>query len=270
MSENQPWMLFPDNPALSVFVLAIVALVFLYAARRPMHELLRALGALLGGPLRLGARWLVTTAEQMKQRNRAVLLAHGRHEVGQRIEREFERLGAVVRRDLQGYPTLQRKLLDEITRIEEDYKKCGEVPPPPPDWVEAVTAMAEVKTGNEIVQRILEEIKTSIGKIHDKAIGEYRKSYESRHKILESFMPFWRSVDRNIAEVNKKLGDLQESAKGVDALMAKYEAINAKTDKAQHALTVSAFTQFAIALLVMAVAAGGAFINYKLIALPMS
>ena len=270
MSENQPWMLFPDNPALSVFVLAIVALVFLYAARRPMHELLRALGALLGGPLRLGARWLVTTAEQMKERNRAVLLAHGRHEVGQRIEREFERLGAVVRRDLQGYPTLQRKLLDEITRIEEDYKKCGEVPPPPPDWVEAVTAMAEVKTGGEIVQRILEEIKTSIGRIHDKAISEYRKSYESRHKILESFMPFWRSVDRNIAEVNKKLGDLQESAKGVDALMAKYEAISAKTDKAQHALTVSAFTQFAIALLVMAVAAGGAFINYKLIALPMS
>ena len=271
MSENQPWMLFPDNPALSIFVLGIVALVFLYAARRPVHELLRALGALLGGPLRLGARWLVTTAEQMKERNRAVLLAHGRHEVGQRIEREFERLGAVVRRDLQGYPTLQRKLLDEITRIEEDYKKCGEVPPPPPDWVEAVTAMAEVKTGGgELVQRILEEIKTSITKIHDKAIGEYRKSYESRHKILEGFMPFWRSVDRNIAEVNKKLGDLQESAKGVDALMAKYEAINAKTDKAEHALTVSAFTQFAISFLVMTVAAGGAFINYKLIALPMS
>jgi hypothetical protein len=145
------------------------------------------------------------------------------------------------------------------------------VPPPPPDWVEAVTAMANVKTGgSEMVQRILEEIKASIAKIHDKAIGEYRRSYETRHKILESFMPFWRSVDRNIAEVNKKLGDLQESAKGVDGLMAKYEAINAKTDKAEHALTVSAFTQFAIALLVMAVAAGGAFINYKLIALPMS
>src|SRR2546430_1182361 len=52
--------------------------------------------------------------------------------------------------------------------------------------------------------------------------------------------------------------------------MAKYEQINAGTDKAQHALTVSAFTQFAIALFVVAVAAGGAFINFKLIALPMS
>jgi hypothetical protein len=268
---TQSWMLWPDNPALSIFVVAVVAMVFLYAARRPMHDLIRALGALIGGPLRLGARWLVTTAAEMKERNRAVLLAHGRQEAGQRIEREFERLSAVVKRDLQGYPTLQRKLLDEITRIEEDYRKCGEVPPPPPDWVEAVTAMANVKTGgSEMVQRILEEIKGSITKIHDRAIGEYRRSYETRHRILEGFMPFWRSVDRTLTEVNKKLADLQESAKAVDGQMAKYESINAKTDKAEHALTVSAFTQFAIAFLVMAVAAGGAFINFKLIALPMS
>ena len=265
------WMLWPDNPALSILVVALIAMVFLYAARKPVHELLHALGALVGGPLRIAARWLVSTATEMKHRNMEVLLAHGRQEASQRIEREFERLGAVVRRELQGYPTLQRKLLDEITRIEEDYRKCGEVPPPPPDWVEAVTAMANVKTGGgEMVQRILEEIKSSITKIHDKAIGEYRRSYESRHKILEGFMPFWRSVDRTLTEVNKKLADLNESASAVDSLMTKYEAINAKTDKAQHALTVSAFTQFAIAFLVMAVAAGGAFINYKLIALPMS
>ena len=267
----QFWLLWPENPALSLFVLALVAMVFFYAARKPMHELFRALGALVGGPLRVGARWLTATAQEMKQRNKAVLLAHGKQETAQRIEREFERLGAVVQRDLQGYPTLQRKLLDEITRIEEDYRKCGEVPPPPPDWVDAVTAMANVKTGgSEMVQRILEEIKTSIAKIHDKAIGEYRRSYESRHKILEGFMPFWRSVDRNMTEVNRKLGDLQQSAKGIDNLMAKYEAINANTDKAEQALAVSAFTQFAIAFLVMAVAAGGAFINFKLIALPMS
>ena len=86
--------------------------------------------------------------------------------------------------------------------------------------------MANVKTGGgEMVQRILEEIKSSIDQIHDKAIGEYRRSYESRHKILESFMPFWRSVDTHAAaEVDKKLADLQESANGVDALMEKYEA----------------------------------------------
>jgi len=61
-------------------------------------------------------------------------------------------------------------------------------------------------------------------------------------------MPFWRSVDKNLAQVEKNLAGLQSSVKSVDAHMAKYEQINAGTDKAQHALTVSAFTQFAIAL----------------------
>src|SRR5207244_6648645 len=105
---------------------------------------------------------------------------------------------------------------------------------------------------------------------HNKATREYRKADETRHRILGSFMPFWRSVDKNLAQVEKNLASLQSSVTTVDAHMAKYEQINAATDKAQHALTVSAFTQFAIALLVMAVAAGGAFINFKLIALPMS
>jgi hypothetical protein len=43
-----------------------------------------------------------------------------------------------------------------------------------------------------------------------------------------------------------------------------------KTDRAEHALTVSALTQFFVASLVLAIAAGGALINFKLIALPMS
>jgi hypothetical protein len=267
----QSWLLWPDNVGLSLMVLAMLAMGFLYAARRPMHELIRSVGQALGGPLRIGSRWLFAAAADMRSRNRAVLLAHGRQEVGGRLEREFERLAALVERDLQGYPPLQRKLMDEITRIEEDYKKCGEVPPPPPDWVEAVAAIANVKSGGgEVVLKVLEEIKRSISAIHDKAIGEYRRAYEERHKILEGFLPFWRSVDRNLAQADKSIAGLQASAAAVDAHMERFEQINGGTDKAEQALTVSAFTQFAISLLVMAVAAGGAFINYKLIALPMS
>src|SRR5436190_2183904 len=247
----QSLLLWPENPGLSIVVLVVVAVGFMYAARRPVHELLRALGHMIGGPLRIAARSLAQAAADIHHRNKAVLLAHGRQEVGSRVEREFERLAAIVTRDLQGYPTLQRKLLDEITKIEEDYKKCGEVPPPSPDWTDAVAAIANVKsTGNELVLRVLEEIKRSVSAIHDKALREYRKSYETRHKILEGFMPFWRSVDKNLTQVEKNLASLQSSVSSVDAHMAKYEAINAATDKAQHALTVSAFTQFFISLLV--------------------
>ncbi len=269
--SSQAWMVVPNNFALSVLILAVLAMVFMYAARMPMHALIRSLGQALGGPLRMAGRWLAGAAAEVHARNKAVLLAHGKQEVGQRVEREFERLGVIVQRELQGYPALQRKLLDEITRIEEDYKKCGEVPPPPPEWAEAVSAVAKVKTnGNELVLRVLEEIKRSIQTIHDKTLADYRRAYERRHKILESFMPFWRSVDKNLVQVEQNMARLQANVRTVDAHMAIYEQINEGTDKAQHALTVSAFTQFAIALLVMVVAAGGAFINFKLIALPMS
>ena len=45
------------------------------------------------------ARWLFGVAAEMRARNKAVLLAQGRRETGQRIEREFERLQLLVGRD---------------------------------------------------------------------------------------------------------------------------------------------------------------------------
>jgi hypothetical protein len=77
-------------------------------------------------------------------------------------------------------------------------------------------------------------------------------------------------VDRTLTEVDRKLTGLQNSAAALDAQMERYQQINAGSDQAAHALAISSFTQFAIAAIVMAVAAGGAFINFKLIALPMS
>jgi hypothetical protein len=269
--SSQFWMIWPGNAMLSALILFVIAMPFLYAARKLVHEFFRSVGQMVSGPLRLGARWLFASARDMRERNKAVLIAHGREQVGQLIEREFERISALVTRDLEGYPALQRKLLEEITRVEEDYKKCGEVPPPPPSWTEAVTAIVKVKSdGNEMVQRILEEIKRSVQTIHDKAIAEYRRAYESRHKILNGFMPFWRSLDKTFGQVDKKLTGLQDTSSKIDAQMEKYEQINKKTEKAEHALTVSAFTQFAIATLVLLIAAGGTFVNFWLIARPMS
>jgi hypothetical protein len=271
VTSSQFWMIWPGNAMASALILFAIAMPFLYAARKLVHDLFRSIGHAIGGPLRLGARWLFAAARDMKERNKAVLLAHGNEEVGQHIQREFERVGALVTRDLEGYPALQRKVLDEITRVEEDYKKCGEVPPPPPDWVEAVSGIAKIKSEHsEMVKRILEEIKRSVDSIHGKALEEYRRAYQSRHKILNGFMPFWRSLDKTLGQVDKKLTGLQDTSARIDAQMEKYEQINKKTDKAEHALTVSAFTQFAISLLVLLIATGGALINFKLIALPMS
>jgi hypothetical protein len=121
-----------------------------------------------------------------------------------------------------------------------------------------------------MVQRLLEESKRSVEGIHAKTLGEYRRAYESRHKILNGFMPFWRSLDKTFGQVDKKLTGLQDTSAKIDAQMEKYEQISKKTDKVEHQLTVSAFTQFAISALVLLIAFGGAVVNFKLIALPFS
>ena len=271
MFSGNVWMIWPENPALSAVVLFLIAVPFLYAARRPMQGLFRSVSRAISNPLRLGARWLAASAVLLRQRNRLVLLAHGREEAMKSIEREFERVTAVVQRDLQGYPALQRKLMDEITRIEEDYQKCGEVPPPPPEWTKAVGAIAKIKpSGDGLVERILADISTSIDEIYDKVVAEYRRSYQERHKILKAFQPFWRSLQQTLNKVDKNITGLQGSAAKIDAQVEKVQHINANLDKAEHALGASASIQFTISGLVMLIAIGGAFVNYKLISLPMS
>jgi hypothetical protein len=265
------WMLFPENPALSALVLFAILLPFLYAARDPAHRLFGALVRAIAQPLRLAARGFESAAREMRKRNEVVLLAQGREEITQAIQREFERVTKIVRRDLQGYPALQRRLLDEITRIEEDYQKCGEVPPPPPEWVKAVETMAKIKhTGDGIVQKILEQISNSVNDIYDKVTAEYRRSYEARHKILEGFQPFWRSLEQTLTRVGKNLNGLDESAQRIDAQMMKYEQIVSRSDDVVHSLTSSAATQFFTSALVVMIAVGGAFVNFFLIARPMS
>ncbi|MBU1427095.1 MAG: hypothetical protein KJ681_15920, partial [Gammaproteobacteria bacterium] len=91
-----------------------------------------------------------------------------------------------------------------------------------------------------------------------------------RHKILKGMQPSWRSVDKAISEMDKKMITLQSNSKQIDGNMAKFEGMRAKDSKTENSLTSSAFVQLAIATLVMVIAMGGAFINYKLIALPMS
>ena len=271
MSFLQAFLIWPDRILPSLAVLILIAVPFFYAARTPVHGLIRSAARSLSNPLRLASRWLNDTALRLRNRNRQVLFAHGSHEVKQTIEREFERVTTLVQRDLEGYPVLQRKLMDEIIRIEEDYKKTGEVPLPPPEWVKAIEALAKIKaSGDGVVERILVEIRDSLNDIYGKVMSEYRGAYQDRHRILKGFLPFWRSVSTTLTQVDRNITSLQISASKIDANVVKLENITARGNDAAHALAASASTLFFVAGMVMLIAFGGAYVNFKLIALPMS
>jgi hypothetical protein len=270
MTTWNSWLFWPNHVAFSVLALVVLAMLFLYAARKPMHGVIRSVCELLSQSTRFIARWLFLCADNLRVRNQSVLLAHGQENAAIVIDREFERVSNIIRKDMQEFPALQRKMMEEATRIEDDYHKCGEVPPPPPEWVGALKSVAQIKSGGDIPRKLLEDIHKSIQKIHDQTVSEFRRSYEERHKILKAMQPSWRSVEKLTGEMEKKMLTLQTNAKQIDGHMEKLEAIRAKDNKTEHALTVSGFVQLAISTLVLVIALGGAFINYKLIALPMS
>jgi len=54
-------MIWPGNPDASALILFALAMPFLYAGRKVVHDLFRSIGHMIGGPLRLGARWLFAT-----------------------------------------------------------------------------------------------------------------------------------------------------------------------------------------------------------------
>jgi hypothetical protein len=259
MSLTEAILIWPERPAVSFLALFVIAVPFLYVARKPVHVMIHRVARAIVNPLRLISYWLSESATKMRARNREVLFAHGTKEVRLTIEREFERVTTLVQRDLEGYPVLQRKLMDEITNIEEDYKQSGEVPPPPPEWVKAVEGFAKVKNnGDGVVERILADIRDSIEGVYKKIVAEYRGAYQERHHILKRFLPFWRSANQTLLRVERNITGLNESAEIIDNNVTKLEGIFATRNDSERALTTSASTQFFVSGLVM------------LIALPMS
>jgi len=261
----------PGYPLLSILIWFVVAIAMLYLARYPAHRAIKSLSRVIHHGMRLASRSVLLAEERLVHRNKEVLLAAGRESLERLIEREFQRVDAVVKRDLSGYPALQHTLAEQITRIDEDYRESAELPPPPPNWVDAVKVIAKIPISNDpTVANIFKEIQKSITKQYKNTMNEYRKSTGARHALLRQMMPYWRKLTQTLDQVGKKISGLQERATVIDHRMEDYEEIRAKTNKAERMLESSSMTQFFISALVLLIAFGGAVINFNLIALPMS
>ena len=271
MSMTDLLNIVPGYPLLSILIWFVVAIAMLYLARYPAHRAIKSLSRVIHTGMRLASRSVLLAEERLVHRNKEVLLAAGRESLERLIEREFQRVDAVVKRDLSGYPALQHTLAEQITRIDEDYRESAELPPPPPTWVNAVKAIAKIPFNNDpTVANIFKEIHKSITKQYKSTMDEYRKSTGARHALLRQMMPYWRKLTQTLDQVGKKISGLQERATVIDHRMEDYEEIRAKTNKAERMLESSSMTQFVISGLVLLIAFGGAVINFNLIALPMS
>ena len=257
-------------PGLSALLLFLLAALLLYLARTPARAALLSAGDALYRSFRLAAVTLARGGEHLAQRNREVLLAQGREATERAVEREFERVESAVRKELADYPGFHRRLSESITAIEEDYERSQEVPPPPPGWVKAVQAVAEIPKADATVARVLDDMHGSLKKIEARAITEYRQDSRQRHQLLKRAMPHWRALLSNLGSVDRKISQLLDRSVAIDRHMNDYEEISKGSDRALRMLSSSSLSQFFISLFVLSIAVGGAIINFNLIARPMA
>jgi len=262
--------LIDGQPALSLLLWVSGLIVVMYVARQPVHQIILSLVRSVRNALRLMAQSVMLAEKQLRNRNREVLLAQGQEHAERAIEREFQRVEAQVNRDLSGYPSLQRDLKEQITRIDEDYTQSGEVPPKPPEWLKAIEAVAEIPdNGSSVVGKILSDIHNTLKKSLQKSIQEYRRANRERHTLLKKMMPYWRSLTSNLNTVEKKITGLEQRAAVIDNQMQSYDDIRQQTDFSERLLSSSSMTQFFISGVALCLALVGMYVNFQLVALPM-
>ena len=258
-----PW------PFISALLWFVFLVVVLYLARGTAHQAIRTASGALAHGLRLAAHSIAHAELRLAARNREVLLAAGREAKERVVEREFERVGETVRKDLTNYPALHRTLSEAITRIEEDHQKAVEVPPEAPGWVRAVEAVAKLDEKYGAAD-VLSDIHKSLVRANNEAMQAYRKASGERHALLRRMMPEWRVIQETLTRVNKCVESLLTRSVSIDRHMQEYEDIVRGQDRAVSILQSSSVVHFFVSALVLMVAIGGAAINFSLIARPMA
>jgi hypothetical protein len=263
--------LWSDNRGLSLLIWTILLVTAMYLARSSAHQSIAAAARSLRAALRMTAASLLALEQRMVKRNKQVILQAGQESTERTIEREFQRVNAIVERDLSGYPAAQRTITDLIDRIETDYQASNETPPSPPDWLEAVDTISRIeKGGDSTVSQVLQSIQETIESAHQETVKAYRKSSLDRLQVLKKMLPSWRGLSQTVSSMSTAVTDLSERSLFIDKQMEKYERIRRKDDQVARVLTSSSLTQFFVAGLVLVIAMFGGVINYQLIALPMS
>ena len=270
MSLMQLLNIWPNAPLLSAFFWITVSVFLLYLARTPAHRSIYSLSRVIHNGLRLLSQSTLLAAERIRSRNKEVLFSLGKETTERVIEREYQRVEDVIKRDMSSFPMLQRTMADQVASLNEDYQKSSEVPPPAPTWVDAITSLGKMSSKDASVAAILDQIHKTINSQHKGVMDEYRRISSERHSRLHKMMPLWRKLSDSVEMAAKRFSGLNERARVIDNRMAEYQEIQAESVKAERMLTSSAATQFCIAGFVLMIAFGGAVINFNLIALPMS
>lgn len=262
----------PSMPSLSIAILIVFSMIFLFFAREHIHKMFEALSEGTAGGLRKLAAWTKEAAEKMQEKDRKVLLESGIANIQNKMLEEFTKIEATNAKNLADYPKLQLRLDEDITQLEADYKECGQSTPQAPGWGDVVDAIAKAKgsIGDRVIEKMISEIHKSAVASEKKALAEFRDTAGKRHKILASMSTIWKRIEKVAKDINNKVERVIETNSRIDKYMDEFTKLRKADAESIDMLSSRVTKLFIVSLVVIAAGIAGAFINFNLIALPMS
>lgn len=223
MTWNDILTVWSDSLWVSGIIWTLLAIVLLYLARRPAHDALRVASRALARWLRTAARALSGVRGRALAQQRILHAAMALDLAERRIERTTRRFAHAIERDLGAFPQLQRRLTDQVERIDRDYHDSADTPPVPPQWLDAVDAVARTQqAGDAAVAGILDAMHGTLTRAAHDALDEFRFASRKRHGLLRRMLPLWRRAARMLSRMDGNVAVLTRRAESIDAQIQRY------------------------------------------------
>ena len=261
-------MTYTDNPVLFVVVIALATLLVMYLFRIQAQRLIEQFFRILQKQFRLLSKVCAQSEQRVRLRHYEVTKALVEVLTQRRVDRSYGYIEKMVRKELAYYKLKADRVNGQLDNLETDYKASAQIPPPSPDWVAAVEAIAQIESderNSDVMVKILADMHNTIQLHQQDAMREHRWSVSSRHKLLVGLEPQWKKLGQLIAAAERKSDMLQHKIRRLDQEMCRYELLTSGNGQG---FMASILARFTIAVLLMTLSAMVGYYNSQLLLLP--
>ncbi len=275
----QPFMLFPDKPALSYTLIYLGVSFILWLARNAVHQFMNQLLASIANLKQRIADDLSKYAQRVAQRGKELATEYFFKESERDIEKGHGKLAHRVEKGLSVFPEMQQEALAMVNRMNQAFHDAKK-PYKQEKHITLTWLEKEIKTHTDKVGLTSDEAKRvgkALRRIETKLCKELKahgrvqaNEAKQRLKVLNKQNTPLNKLQKLINQLVKRVSHVEHGVKNIEEKLEAYYEFRKNDDKATRAAHQSVMSRFLIALFFVVIAAGGATLNFFLIERPLS
>lgn len=270
MNSEGLWGIWAASLGVSILIWMVIGVLVLYLSRPWLRRALRQACRLLEWQFRSAAHGLRFGARNLGRRHQEYLRGVALRRLQLRVERDCRGIHNRLNKDLGGYAMLQRRIAEQIERLEEDYRMARDQAPTEPGWMRTAQAMTDAPPGvDSRVGTMLQEIHDTLARASRETLDEYRHGNRERLKILRGLLPEWRALEDRLSDLEKGIVSVKDQARHLDVALYQYQRLK---DRAvpPRVMTLASMGQLVLAVALLGVVFLTGVMGFQLLFSPMA